>query len=179
MAKNKITPKQKRFADEYLVDYNGRQAATRAGYSAHTAHSQSTQLLAKPAVKEYLNKKMTRIADKLEMSAERTLQEINRIALSDLRKYFEDNGQLKPITALGDDAAAALHSVDSEELFEWVQRGDKKEREQIGFTKKIRVHDKVRALEMLMKYYKLLGDEGESKVNLNVTIKKGGKHADG
>jgi phage terminase small subunit len=33
----KLTNKQKRFVDEYLIDLNGGQAALRAGYSPKTA----------------------------------------------------------------------------------------------------------------------------------------------
>jgi phage terminase small subunit len=48
-----LTPKQARFVEEYLLDLNATQAATRAGYSKKTANEQGAQLLAKliPAVK--------------------------------------------------------------------------------------------------------------------------------
>ena len=45
-----LTPKQTRFVDEYLVDLNATQAATRAGYSAKTANEQGSRLLAKVAI---------------------------------------------------------------------------------------------------------------------------------
>ena len=41
----KLTPKQRRFAEEYLVDLNATAAAKRAGYSEHTAKSQGQRLL--------------------------------------------------------------------------------------------------------------------------------------
>ncbi|WP_375183503.1 terminase small subunit, partial [Marinobacter sp.] len=40
-----LTPRQQRFVDEYLIDLNATQAATRAGYSAKTAASQGERLL--------------------------------------------------------------------------------------------------------------------------------------
>ena len=46
MAK-KLTEKQKRFVEEYLIDLNATQAAIRAGYSPKTANEQGTQNLAK------------------------------------------------------------------------------------------------------------------------------------
>ena len=49
MAK-KLTPKQQRFIDEYLVDLNATQAAIRAGYSAKTAYSIGIENLKKPEI---------------------------------------------------------------------------------------------------------------------------------
>ena len=41
----KLTPKQMRFVDEWLIDFNGKQAAIRAGYSAKTAEATAARLL--------------------------------------------------------------------------------------------------------------------------------------
>lgn len=48
----KLTPKQERFCDEYLIDLNATQAAIRAGYSKRTAQEQSSRLLSKAIVSE-------------------------------------------------------------------------------------------------------------------------------
>lgn len=53
-----MTPKQKRFADEYLIDLNATQAAKRAGYSERTANEQGARLLAKASVKDYIAARM-------------------------------------------------------------------------------------------------------------------------
>lgn len=50
----KLTLKQKRFADEYLIDPNATQAAIKAGYSRKTAAAIGAENLIKP--KELLNK---------------------------------------------------------------------------------------------------------------------------
>ena len=42
-----MTPKQQRFVEEYLIDLNATQAATRAGYSAKTARQIGDELLSK------------------------------------------------------------------------------------------------------------------------------------
>lgn len=49
-----MTPKQKRFCVEYLVDLNGTQAAIRAGYSKKTANRIASQLLSKLDIKSYI-----------------------------------------------------------------------------------------------------------------------------
>lgn len=51
-AKDKLTPKQRMFVQEYLIDLNATQAAIRAGYSAKTAQEQSSHLLSKVIIKE-------------------------------------------------------------------------------------------------------------------------------
>lgn len=56
-----MTDKQKRFCDEYLVDFNATQAAIRAGYSKKTAYSIGDENLRKPELKKYIDE---RIAEK-------------------------------------------------------------------------------------------------------------------
>lgn len=58
MAEKKLTAKQKRFCDEYLIDLNATQAAIRAGYSKKTARVIGQQNLSKLAVKNYINERM-------------------------------------------------------------------------------------------------------------------------
>lgn len=58
MAKEKLTAKQQRFCDEYLIDMNITQAAIRAGYSKKTAYSIGQENLKKPMLKEYIEKRM-------------------------------------------------------------------------------------------------------------------------
>nr|DAV10854.1 MAG TPA: Terminase small subunit [Caudoviricetes sp.] len=54
----KMTAKQQRFCDEYLVDLNATQAAIRAGYSKRTAYSTAAENMTKPVIKEYLAARM-------------------------------------------------------------------------------------------------------------------------
>lgn len=49
-----LTAKQKAFCHEYLVDFNGTQAAIRAGYSKNTAQEISSENLSKPIIKKYV-----------------------------------------------------------------------------------------------------------------------------
>jgi phage terminase small subunit len=58
VAEKKLTAKQKRFCDEYLIDLNATQAAIRAGYSKKTARVIGQQNLSKLAVKNYINERM-------------------------------------------------------------------------------------------------------------------------
>ncbi len=50
----KLTPKQKRFCEEYVVDFNATQAAIRAGYSKKSAYSIGPENLKKPKIRNYI-----------------------------------------------------------------------------------------------------------------------------
>lgn len=54
----KLTAKQQRFCDEYLIDLNATQAAIRAGYSKKTAKQIGQKNLTKVDLKEYIEKRM-------------------------------------------------------------------------------------------------------------------------
>ena len=56
-----MTGKQKRFAEEYLVDCNATQAAIRAGYSEKTAYSQGERLLKNVEVKNWIDEQLTQM----------------------------------------------------------------------------------------------------------------------
>ena len=61
--KDNMTDKQKKFADEYLIDTNATQAAIRAGYSEKTAYSQGQRLLKNDEVKTYIDEQLDKISD--------------------------------------------------------------------------------------------------------------------
>ena len=54
----KMTVKQKRFCDEYLIDLNAPQAAIRAGYSEKYAHTNAAKLLQNTTIKAFIDERM-------------------------------------------------------------------------------------------------------------------------
>ena len=80
---------------EYLIDLNATRAAEMAGYSPKTAYSQGQRLLKNVEVQRAIQAAMDKRADKLEITADRVLQEIAKLAFLDPRKFFEDDGSLK------------------------------------------------------------------------------------
>ena len=61
----KLTAKQQRFCDEYLVDLNATQAAIRAGYSEKTAKQIANENLTKPYLREYIDERLAEKEKKL------------------------------------------------------------------------------------------------------------------
>lgn len=54
----KMTAKQQRFCDEYLIDLNATQAAIRAGYSEKYAHTNANKLLQITTIKDFISERM-------------------------------------------------------------------------------------------------------------------------
>lgn len=156
MTKKKKSPakaadKQRIFVREYLLDRNGKRAAIAAGYSRKTAEAAASRLLRNVKVAAEIEQLTEKRVEKLEITADRVLQELARLAFLDPRKFFNDDGSLKQITELDDDTAAALAGMEVEDLFE----GRGEDRTQLGCTRKVKFNLKLGALQALGKHLKL------------------------
>ena len=154
-----ITPKKQLFVDEYLVDLNATQAAIRAGYSAKTARSQGQRLLTDVDIKELVSKSMAERSKATQITAERMLQELGRVAFFDPRRLLNADGSPRPINELDDDTAAVLAGMDISEEYE----GTGEDRRFVGYTKKVKLADKVGALNLAMRHLGMLTDKLEVK----------------
>ena len=79
-----LNNKQRRFAEEFCIDYNMTAAAKRAGYSKKTSYSMGSELLKKPEVAAYISRQQAKLSAKTEISATRVLQEIAKLAFADI-----------------------------------------------------------------------------------------------
>jgi len=68
-----IKPKQAKFVEEYLVDFNATQAAIRAGYSRRRASEIGLQLLRKPHVQEVLSERARQLVAEADITPERVI----------------------------------------------------------------------------------------------------------
>ncbi|WP_455386450.1 terminase small subunit [Lactiplantibacillus pentosus] len=78
--KRKLTPKQQKFADEYIKSGNAADAARKAGYSKQTARTVGQQNLTKLDIKKYIDERMAEIASKRIMDATEAVELLTRIA---------------------------------------------------------------------------------------------------
>lgn len=78
----KLTKKQKKFCDEYLIDLNATQAAIRAGYSEKTARFIGAENLTKPNIQEYIQQRMNAREKRTEITQDMVLRELAKIAFS-------------------------------------------------------------------------------------------------
>lgn len=141
-----LTPKQQRFVEEYLIDLNASKAAIRAGYSARTAGSQAHDLLKKPEIQLAIAQARARTAQRLELTRDMIIEQYRRIGFSDVRKFFDAYGQLKPITELDDETAAAVQGFEVE-----MQRTDPNPDAPPVPVLKVKWADRKAALDSIMK----------------------------
>lgn len=147
---NKLTPKQKRFIDEYLIDLNATQAAIRAGYSKKTAQRIGSENLSKPLLQAEIQKRRGKLQQKLEISQEKVLSELAAIA-------FANGADFAKVVKTG--LLASVEMVPTDELPpEKLPAIAGIKANQYGVE--VKLHDKVRALEMLGKYLGLFDNSG-------------------
>lgn len=144
----KLTAKQQRFCDEYLIDLNATQACIRAGYSKKTAYSQGQRMLKYVEVKKYIEERMKEKENKLIA----TQDEVLRYLTSVLRG--ESEAEIVVVEGTGDGFSEARKMN---------KKPDEKERLKAG--------------ELLAKRYGLLSDKvnllGDIDTNLNIKIDYG------
>lgn len=110
----------------------------------------------KPDVQRRIHELQTEHATAVMATAQRTMAEIGRIAFGDIRDLFDESGNLLPVDQLDSDAAARVASIDVE--VRWEGKGE----DAVPVTvKKVRTYDKMAALGLLAKHFKLVGDEGD------------------
>jgi phage terminase small subunit len=146
----RMTPRQRPFVSEYLVDCNGKQAAIRAGYGPKTAAHEAWKLLnRRPNVAQAVAEGMKAQEARTRISADKALEEIARIAFSDVRRLFETKDgevKVKDLASLSDADAAAIARI-------VVTKG----------RIDIRLHDKRAALLDLARHLGLTGKRTDSQ----------------
>lgn len=83
--KRGLTPKQRRFVDEYLIDLNATQAAIRTGYSPKTAMQQGHRLLMKAEIAEAVSAAQKARAQRTEVTQDMVMRELAKIGFADIR----------------------------------------------------------------------------------------------
>jgi phage terminase small subunit len=133
-----LTPKQRRFVEEYLVDLNATRAAQRAGYSPQSAGKIASQLLGKTRIQEAIATAQADLSLRVNIRQEQVVQTLAAIAFADISDYVDcsqEPWRLRPLSSLTRAQRQALAHAR--------QRSN-------GFE--LRLHSKVRALILLAKH---------------------------
>jgi len=139
-----LTPKQARFVEEYLKDLNATQAAIRAGYSPRRADALGYENLRKPEIKDAIEVAQRERSARTGVTADRVVQEIARVAFSSLRDVMTwgpASVQVRPDGEITPEAAAAIAEI-----------------AETNTGVKVKLHNKVAALEQLAKHVGLYQD---------------------
>jgi len=149
------TPQQARLIGEYLKSLDATQAARAADYSPRHAASIGCNLLKLPHVAAAIKMAMDARAKRTEVSQDRVLKEIARVAFSDVRAIFDETGQPRSATDLDDDTAAAVASI------EVVERPGVGGGTSTEYVYKIKLVEKAPALALLCRHLGMLKDKVE------------------
>ena len=153
--KAKLTEKQQRFVDEYLIDLNATQAAIRAGYSVKTANEQGSQNLAKLSIQQAIAEQMAERSKRTGINQDRIVLELVKIALVKMTDIVDSQGRIK--SDASPDDLACIESVKYKESES--DTGSSVERE-------VKISSKLKALELLGKHLGMWND----KIDVNVAI---------
>jgi len=156
---DKLTIKQKIFADEYLIDFN----ATRAYKIAYpsvkkeeTAAQAGSRMLRNVKVKKYLEAKTKEFEKTAKVTKDQVLQEFVNIAFADITDLVEIKGSsviVQDINAVPKELKRAIASV-----------------KETKYGLEIKFHDKVRALENLGRHLGMYVDKVEHSGNISNPI---------
>ncbi len=153
--RQRLTPKQRKFLLEYQIDFNGSEAAIRAGYSPKTAKETAYKLLRHRLIEAALRQDQNRLAQKLEMKAEDVAREFVKIARANVTDYLTfgpDGVQLKESAALAPEHLSAIAEV--REVF------GAEGRRGVAF----KLHSKLDALQALGKHLGMFVERHEHEV---------------
>jgi phage terminase small subunit len=137
------TARQRRFAEEYLTDFNAYAAARRAGYSERTAAMNMTKMKRHPATAALIASLIETRRVPIRAEADRVLQEYARIAFADIGRiadWDDKRLRLKTRQRLAPADSAAIANLGTAR----------------GITLELRLYDKVYALDMLAQHLGLL-----------------------
>lgn len=139
-----LTAQQERFCREYIIDYHGTNAATRAGYSERSAHVTASRLLKNAKVLARVRELQGEQAERLCITADRVMMELAKVAFVDPGRLIDLNtGKVR--ADAGPNERASIASVR-------VKHGD-------GLSEyETKTYDKIKALELIGKRLGLFTD---------------------
>lgn len=154
----KMTPKQKRFCDEYLTDLNATQAAIRAGYSKKTARKIGQENLTKPDVVEYIQKRMNEKDKELIADQDEVLRYLTAVMRREMKEYV--------VVTISEEKSTYVPDADGKMRKQTIKQD-------IPQVVEIpaRLADANKAAELLGKAYVLFTDKVQQDVDMELNIK--------
>ena len=140
-----LNRKQLAYCSEYLIDYNQRQAALRAGYSKQGIDATASRLMKNAKVIEFIDRRKQAILNIADINIERTVRELANICFSNITDFLEvkkNSVELKDWNHLSKDQTACIESVNLTKD---------------GF--RLKLFNKITAIEMLGKHLNMFNQE--------------------
>lgn len=163
---SKLSDKELRFCHEYIKDGNGTRSAIAAGYTGQKLSMAviASRLLIKANIVSKIEALRVMHATKIQISAEKILQELAKIAFANLQDYYKPGNELCDITTLERDKSAAIDSI---KLVK--KTGGAGENAWETQESSIKLCSKQAALESLGKHLALFTDNVNTKVTMDIS----------
>lgn len=158
---SKIQKRHEIFAAEYVIDLNGARAAQAAGIAESGAAVWASRALTNAKVRKLVDRHQSRRATKLELTADRVVEEIRRLAFSNMGDYTRvdaDGKAVLDMSAITRDQFAAV-----QEIREDTAGGSGDGERKLVIRTTLKLADKTKNLELLARHLGMLQD------NLKVT----------
>lgn len=158
-----MNERQKRFADEYLIDLNAEAAAIRAGYSPRYARGNAHKLVANSGISKYIQKRIKDRKKRIEITQDMVICELANIAFANATDYaaviekqahMEVDGKLIPM--VDDEGKPVMYRTVEPVLTEALSE---KQQKALAVIKKgrdgfeVKPYDKLRALELIGRHF--------------------------
>lgn len=158
-----LSVKQRRFAEEYIVDLNITKAAIRAGYSRTSARTIGRDLLANPDVRAEIAELQAEVMERTRSTAEAVIEGLQRIAYFDSARVFDSAGNLIHPSQWPERDRMALSSFDV--VIRNTQAGDGI----VDKVAKVKLADRLAALELLAKHHGLMIEKQQIDQTMTIT----------
>jgi phage terminase small subunit len=176
-----MTYRQRRFVEEFMVDFDGKAAAIRAGFAPKGAKEQAYRLRNLPHVHDAIEAAMAEASKRTGINQERVLRVLARIGLANPLDVVDALDATVKEGASREDTAA-IQSIKVKVTPQRVSKGE--EPIEPIIEREIRMYDKPKALELLGKHFGMFTDKLDVNLPITVVIKDdygdddGGGHSD-
>jgi phage terminase small subunit len=159
--------REKRFAEEYLVDLNASGAYSRAfpGVTEKTAATEGSRLLGKPEVQAKIAAAKAERSKRTHVTQDKVIKELSRIGFLDVKKAFKEDGTFPSPSELPNNIRRAIRGFEVQEIF----AGRGSNRQQIGTLTKVKFESKVPALALLLEHVKIENEKAADSQPVNFT----------
>jgi len=164
-----LKPKQLLFCKEYLKDFNGTQAAIRAGYSKKVAKEIAYENLTKPHIQEQIRLEIDKRADRIDKSGDDVVRLLWKMAELDLANYITvaEGGEVQAIAfdQLPEGASKLISKIKEMRTIT-----ESKDGERLTETNNLEyiLPEKTKCLELLGRHYGLFNDKLEHSIGGNL-----------
>lgn len=109
----KLTPKQKAFADEYLICGNATEAAKKAGYNPKSARQMATENLAKPSISSYIAERQKQIESSRIADVKEVMEFYSAVMRGEVKDQFDMDASLTDRLSAGRELMKRYEKADT------------------------------------------------------------------